>query len=164
VRAQVEYGTGFLVQPAFYVDPTSTGAQTTPVVALDPVSGDFLLAWADGGGNPGIRAQRVKFSGVPGGAVVPIEATAGANARPAIAYEPWQARFVVAWEDNRAGGPNWDVWGQFVGIDGSAWGSNFPIASKVGANAGVALAADPVTPHGLAAVEDSQTIVGQFLR
>ncbi|MDB5102092.1 MAG: hypothetical protein JWM80_6513, partial [Cyanobacteria bacterium RYN_339] len=164
VRAQIEYGTGFLVQPAFYVDTTTGATQTKPAWGYDPVSGDFLLAWADSSGTPGIRAQRVKFSGVTAGPVIPVETAAGANASPRLAYEPWQGKFVVAWQDNRAGGGTWDVYGQFMGIDGVPWGGNFPIAPNVGAGGVADLAVDPVTPHGLAAIEASGAVIGQLIR
>jgi hypothetical protein len=164
VRAQIEYGTGFLVQPAFFVDATAGATQTRPAWGYDPVSGDFLLAWADSSGNPGIRAQRVKFSGTAAGAVIPLEATAGANAVPRLAYEPWQGKFVVNWQDNRAGGTTWDVYGQYMGIDGVPWGSNFPVATNVGAGSTSDVAADPVTPHGLVAFEINNKILGQLLR
>jgi hypothetical protein len=164
VRVLVEYGTGMPVQPAFYVDSASATAKTAPAWGYDPVSGDFLLAWADGGGNPGIRAQRVTKGGLASGPVLALEATPGANINPRLAYEPWQGKFVVAWEDNRAGGSTWDVYGQYVGIDGSLWGSNFPIATNVGAGGGADVAADPVTPSGLAIIESGGAVTGQLLR
>lgn len=167
IRAVVERPNATVVGSIFGVDTAAGLPQTAPALAVDPATGDFLLAWADTSGTPGLKAQRISATtGAPVGSVIAVGDGSGTKAGTRIAYEPWQSKFVVVWEDDRRGG-NWDVLAQYVGLDGTQYGGNWPVRQINGAQGACAVAADPGTPRSLVAIQDptlGPTIVGQPIR
>jgi hypothetical protein len=104
----------------FRVNTVTTSSQSTPRVALS-AQGDFVISWVsqneDGSGN-GVYAQRYTASGQPDGSEFRVNTTtAGDQTLPAIAMG-LNKSFLVAWQDNGAGGPT-GIFAQRYGIAGT---------------------------------------------
>jgi hypothetical protein len=94
------------------VTPAAAGNQSEAAVAFDGTN--YLVVWQDTRlGASDIYATRVSPSGTvldPGG--FPISVAPDFQGSPAVAFDG--ANYFVFWEDQRAGSPNWDIYGARV--------------------------------------------------
>jgi hypothetical protein len=88
----------------------TTSPDTQPVAAYDPASGDYLVAWGQGGD---IYGQRVSAAGaaLDGATGFVISNATDVQAQPSIAFNGTD--FVVVWSDHRSG-TFYDIYGTRV--------------------------------------------------
>ena len=111
---------------------TSSANEAYPAAAYSSTDGTFLVVWQGRNiyGDYDIYGQRVSTGGLVGGQITicyPYEAND--QLKPRLAYDWYDARYLVVWEDHFFGTSNWDINGQLVNASGSLYGSNFTIAS-----------------------------------
>ncbi|RJR14703.1 MAG: hypothetical protein C4581_13535 [Nitrospiraceae bacterium] len=103
--------------------------QYGPVPAYDPESQKFLVVWYDDRNDPmstyDIYGQFVNPAGTLSGSNFAITSDPASQADPALAYDNYNQRFLVVWDDDR--GATVDIYGQLVNPDGTMSGSNFVI-------------------------------------
>jgi len=107
--------------------------QYEPDVAGDS-SGRFVVAWMDGRGSGGpadwnVFCQRFNSQGQRLGTNIQVTTDGNIQRTPDVSCGA-DGRFVVTWDDTRAG--NWDVYGQRYDADGSPVGQNFKVNDDVG--------------------------------
>jgi hypothetical protein len=89
---------------------------------------EYLVVWTDGrNGNDDIYAGRVSTSGAgldPNGFAVAAGST-HIEAQPSVAWG--QGSWLVAWNDDRAGASNFDIWGTIISPQGVVQ-AEFPIS------------------------------------
>lgn len=166
IQGRILNSDGTLGPGPFTLSPVITVDQAEPVASFDPTTGNFLVAWATIQNPFGIYGQLVSPSGSLVGSTVTLASPTGASKNyPAIAFEPWRQKFVVAWNDQRSS--NWQVYGQFVGTNGSLWGSNFNVSNLVSNDTNCALDVDPTNQRGMVAYQDASNggdVYGQVIR
>jgi len=132
----------------------STFDESTPAVAYDTSNHNkYLTVWVDsrsgsqifgsistGKDTPG-QGQPGNVTTISASADFAITAVAGNKAQPKVAFyqdtvTPANSRYLVVWTDSRNVGVPFanagsQIWGQFVGTDGSLIGVNFPISTLV---------------------------------
>ena len=107
-----------------------------------PSEGVFLVAWVCGDSdNVDVCGQLVQgATGEEGqkpgdllGGNIPISVGSGDAFGPTmVSFNPANRQFLVIWAHNREEtGLNFDIWGQFVGADGTLVGDNFQISSQL---------------------------------
>lgn len=107
-----------------------------------PSEGVFLVAWIRGDSNTadvygrlvqGATRQTGQKPGDLLGGKFQISDGTGVVFGPTMpaGFDPTNNQFLVVWADTRgASGLNFDIWGQFVGADGTLVGNNFQISSQ----------------------------------
>jgi hypothetical protein len=123
-----------------FVISNASSYQTSPSVAYNSQSKEFLIAWQDmRSGNLDIYGQRVDAAGSLTAGNFVISNASRTQANPAIAYNSASNEFLVAWQDDRNGDA--DIYGQWVDATGTLTGTgNFAVctASRTQTNAAVA--------------------------
>jgi hypothetical protein len=112
--------------------------------ALDPATGDFLVAWSDlgdgGASSPDLRLRRLRPGAGVLGEVVTLAAP-GEAIQPALAYHPASKRYLLAWTDRREFPDAASLaLARVLGPDGTPIGDEFDLG--IGAH-GAAIAAFP---------------------
>lgn len=99
----------------------ASGQQDAPLLISSDVNDDrrYLLVWADRSeGHWAVYGQFVRADGSLQGERFRIDDQADSNQRsPAVAYDPVEKRYMVAWEDDRHGGTA--IYGRVINTDGS---------------------------------------------
>jgi hypothetical protein len=114
-------------------DDAGTASQYDARVGMD-VTGKFVVVWEDyRDGNYNIYAQRYNASGVAQGVNFLVNDDGGSTSQtdPGVGMAS-DGRFVIVWEDERAGGGNDDIYGQRYDALGVAQGVNFLVSDDVG--------------------------------
>jgi len=119
---------GMPVGDEFEVNTTSNGTQDWPDVALD-IENHFVVVWEsvpqDGDGF-GVYGQWFS-EGAPVGGEIPVNfTTIGDQVKPAVAMDPENGRFVVAWAGEGPGDEE-NLFGQRFSFGGLPDGSEFPV-------------------------------------
>lgn len=133
---------GSRIGPNLRISGTSAGDVAFPDVAVNADTGLYLVVWMDSRNSPtrgwDVYGQRLSWSGVRLGPNFRISggAATGDEREPTAAYNPASGRFLVAWQDGRAG-PD-EIWGQRVAANGAPVGANLRVSG-----AGAARVAHP---------------------
>lgn len=141
-----------LVVGPFDLTPSETVPQAEPRIAVDTGTGEFLVAWVSQASPQQVVARRVSTAGALG-ATFTVGDGPGTKGAPRLAYQPYRQKFLVTWTDGRNGAP--DVYGQYVGSDGTRWGANFAIASGAGDQGPAAVGVDPAGRTAMVAYQDA---------
>ncbi|MBE9102857.1 cadherin domain-containing protein, partial [Vacuolonema iberomarrocanum] len=100
-------------------------ATEIPSIAIDPDSGEFVVAWvADGFGS--IRAQRYDSSGNPVGGEIAVSTAPNVKGKASIAMDQ-NGNFVVVWESDGQDGSNTGIYGRRFDSSGNPLGAEFLI-------------------------------------
>lgn len=131
------------------------GNQTKPDIAVDPTSGDFLVVWtrAVTGSRDSIMGQRLSAAGAPVGGAITVNAFNSMKQDAQIAYEPGRGTFLVAWGDDRSS--DTDLYATHIDLNGTPWGSEFPIMVQPNVQATCDLAVDPTSRKGLVLYQET---------
>lgn len=126
ISGQRYASSGVAVGPEFRVNAaTTTGSQTIPSVATDPL-GNFVVVWLNSGPDFGIAGQRYASSGAPLGPEFRVNTfTPGVNA-PSVARGA-SGGFVVVWENLVEDGSFDGVYGQRYAASGVPLGPEFRV-------------------------------------
>jgi hypothetical protein len=114
---------------------TAPGNQYYPEVAYDNADNEYLVVWQDdrnGASNYDIYGQRLSGIGALLGGGIPISAATGRQQWPVIAYNSINNEYLVAWEDDRLGTSNSEIYGQRLSGIGALLGSDIPISAAPG--------------------------------
>lgn len=153
--------------------------QITPAVVYNPDTDEYLGIWAEdrGAGND-LYFKRLFPNGLPeggperGGSPLLRDAdprsTHGARSAPAVAYNPAQQEFLVAWSELQDGADGSDVWIQRVASTGFARGSARRVAGGPGDQSDPALVYNGAREEYLLVWSDNKRdlddILGQKIR
>lgn len=118
----VNSGGGFLGQN-FPISPQGVEYRSAPIAAYDAATGRSLVVWGTTGGD--VLGQMVNPDGTLFGEVIPIATSSDYEVVPALAFDPNQGRFLVAWLDSSIG---YKIYGQLLGREGSLQGIPFLIS------------------------------------
>ncbi|MDQ6693893.1 MAG: S-layer homology domain-containing protein [Chloroflexota bacterium] len=139
-----------------------TSNQFYAAMAFNLAANQYLVVWEDmhnGALTPDLYGQLLAGDGSPIGTNFAISTAPNSQSSPRIAYSSVSNTYMVVWHDLRAGGNNWDIYGQRVsGSDGSLLGSNFPIFVDANAEVWPSIAYSPQTDQFLVAWH---TYIGQ---
>ncbi len=118
------------IGPEFRVNTHTQGAQQTflqnpQAVAVNPVTGDFVVTWSsqgqNGGGNWNVYVQRYNAAGVAQGPETLVAAAQnGADHEASTVAMAANGSFVVTWSGNQGG--HWNVYAQRFNAGGVAQG------------------------------------------
>lgn len=98
--------------------------QYSPVVAFNPVSGEYLVVWDDD-----ISARRLSLSGRLLGSKIPISLESPHQYKPAVAVME-DGTYLIVWEDLRnLGRRGADIYGQWLSAAGRPLGSNVALST-----------------------------------
>ncbi len=147
--------TGTLLGSNFAVSATSS-VQEYPDVAYNATTGEYLVAWHQ---DSLVYARRVLSDGAPSGAAVLVShengqpPASGLAERPALAYNPDQGHYLVAWADTRhdPGGVLGDILVQRLSLTGTLVGANTAVLSRTLDEFHAAVAYNPVAGEYLVA-------------
>ncbi len=123
---------------------TATGDQSWPAVASDGT--DFLVVWQDErNATAEIWAVRVASDGsvVAPGAFL-VSTGVGLESCPDVAYTGWTGfEYLVVWQDSRAGGTDWNIYGARVDVGGTVKDAGgLPLVTVAGNQDNAAVASD----------------------
>jgi hypothetical protein len=108
----------------FVVNTYTTGAQTSPAVAMD-ADGDFVVAWSSDGQDgalTGIYAQRFNSTGAPQGAEFHVNTfTTNRQSQPAVATND-AGSFVIVWQSSTQDGNGEGIYAQRYDAAGAPQG------------------------------------------
>ena len=115
----------------FRVNTTTAGDQTNPTVAVNRITGDFVIAWQsngqDGSGS-GIYAQRYKSARVAQGGEFRVNTTTvGDQTTPSVALDAGGNIFVTWQSYGQDGANSWGIFGQLFSSTGVAHDGEFRI-------------------------------------
>jgi hypothetical protein len=120
---------GSILKPEFPIS-SAAGDQSKPSVVYDAASKRFLVVWEDtrnaGATGLDIFGQHVSANGSLFGDVIIISEAGESQAKPSVAFDSLNNRFLVVWEDSRST-TDLDIYGQMVNADGSLFVLNNPI-------------------------------------
>ncbi len=120
------YGSQFAITTSPYND-------AFPALAYSSSAGAFLVVWQgrNAWGDYDIYGQQVNSAGslVGGQLSISTAYTANDQIKPRLAYDGYNYRYLVVWEDHFSGASNWEINGQLINASGSLYGGNFTIAS-----------------------------------
>ena len=110
---------------------TGTGNEEYPAVAYGIADGTFLVVWQgrNASGEYDIYGRRLTSSGALMGEQFTISSATNHQYKPRLAYDRFNYRYLVVWEDHFAGASNWDINGRLVNANGSLYGGSLSIAS-----------------------------------
>jgi hypothetical protein len=125
-------------------------------VAYNATTGEYLVAWHQ---DSLVYARRVLSDGTPSGAAILVShengqpPASGLAERPALAYNPDQGHYLVAWADTRydPGGLLGDILVQRVSLSGTLVGANTAVLSRTLDEFHAAVAYNPVAGEYLVA-------------
>ncbi len=131
IFAQLLYENGTLYGLQFVISALSDN-EAYPSVAYSSYDGSYLVVWQkrNAWGEYDIYGQRVTAGGSLVGSPILISAAANHQYYPRLAYDYYDHRYLVVWEDHFLGASNWDINGQLINADGSLYGSTIAIASE----------------------------------
>jgi len=119
------YSTWFL-GAEFEISTSTTVDQLNPVVAFNPAAGSdgawLVVFERDESDSSEIGGWLVAADGAPAATGFYINNDGGDQLYPDVAYSAYGDQWLVVWEDHRAGGTNYDIYGQRVAADGSVAG------------------------------------------
>lgn len=109
------------------------GEQRNPKAACEGETGRCLVAWDDGRGgtNRDIYGQWVNGGSTLQGMNFPIAEAVNDQQYPAVAHDPLNRRFLVAWEDSRSG-VSFDIYAQLLDASGTPQGAAISVSSAEG--------------------------------
>jgi hypothetical protein len=129
---------------------TDSGDQSSPQVAYNSASGEYLVVWTDPRGSGDIYGQRVSGDGGLSGSEIGISTASGYQNTPQVAYNSASGEYLVVWTDNR----NLDAYGQRVSGTGDLVGSDIPISPASGSQTYPAVAYNSTSGEYLVAWDD----------
>ncbi len=150
---------GSILKAEFSVS-SAAGDQSKPSVVYDSASQRFLVVWEDnrntGATGLDIYGQRVSSNGALFGSVIIISDADKDQAKPSIAFDSLNNRFLVVWEDNRnSGATGLDIYGQRVSSNGALFGSVIIISDADEDQAKPSVAFDSLNNRFLVVWEDN---------
>ena len=107
----------------FALSPLGVEYRTPPLAAHDVAIGRSLVVWGTTGGD--ILGQMINNDGTFFGNVIPIASTNTYEGIPALAFDPTQGRFLVAWLGLTNDYP---IYGQLISHEGVLEGTSFIIS------------------------------------
>ena len=159
IYAQRYNAAGVVQGGEFQVNTYTTGAQTSPCVAMDAV-GDFVISWTsqgqDGSGW-GVFAQRYNATGVAQGAEFLVNTyTTNDQIKPTVAMDA-VGDFVIAWDSNNQDGSLYGVNAQRYNAAGVAQGGGFQVNTyTTGNQTNASVAMDAAGDFAIAWMSDLQ--------
>ncbi|MFA6133899.1 MAG: CARDB domain-containing protein [Phycisphaerae bacterium] len=115
---------------AFLVNTYTTGNQSDSEVAVNVVTGDFVVAWQSEGQDEsswGVYGQRYAADGTRQGSEFRANTyTNDQQCNPVVAMDA-DGEFVVSWQSHGQDGSSWGVYGQRYTADGTAAGGEFRV-------------------------------------
>jgi hypothetical protein len=115
---------------AFRVNTYTTGNQSDSEVAVNVVTGDFVVVWqseGQDGSTWGVYGQRYNSAGVAQGAEFLVNTyTNDQQSNPAVAMDA-DGDFAISWQSHGQDGSSWGVYGQRYNAAGTALGSEFRV-------------------------------------
>jgi hypothetical protein len=111
--------------PPLLLSPVS-GSGTEPDVCYNPEDGHFLTVWAQLQGGTGYDVKAFRLSKELYNLGQTTIFAPGDQWVPRVAYSGAADRYLIVWQDNRSG-QSWDIYGQFVGRNGSTLGAALPL-------------------------------------
>ena len=105
------------------------GELTDPIVAHDPYTNAYLVAWDDETEGD-IEGILLDGSGGAAGSAFNISDGVDVRRNPAIAFSPDDSHYLVAFEYQTLDGT--DIYGRRLAADGSRPGTDFPLCTAVG--------------------------------
>lgn len=140
------YSTWFL-GTEFEISASTTVDQLNPTVAFNPdagTAGAWLVVFQrDETDGMEIGGWLVAADGDPAATGFYINDDSGDQVYPDVAYSAYGDQWLVVWEDHRAGGVNYDIYGQRVSATGSLIGPVRTIYNPAEEQAYPAVAASP---------------------
>jgi cation diffusion facilitator CzcD-associated flavoprotein CzcO len=102
-----------------------------PALAYDSMNNRYLVVYEqfNVGVKGDIYGQLLNADGTAYGSEISISTATNDQYTPSVAYDSGNGRFLVAWDDERNGNANSDIYGQLVNANGSLNGPNFPIST-----------------------------------
>ena len=153
---------------------SETGNQQSPALTYNAENEEFLVVWEDWripGTSPDIYGQRVGVagSGLPG-VNFPVSTSNGADSQlaPDVIYANGQDAYRVIWHDDRNVDTGNDIYGQWVGVDGSILGAaDTPVFRYTGWQQYPAMAYSPTYDRAITVWQDGRNgvdtdIYGRF--
>jgi hypothetical protein len=118
----------------FRVNTTTQNDQTQAAVAMNPATGDFVIAWA---GDPlvgtwSVYAQRYNAAGVAQGGEFQVSPVTGSQTNPAVSMDS-HGNFLVCWTVT-VGGASTGIYAQQYDGTGTAVGTAFCVNAAAGGN------------------------------
>ena len=114
----------------FLVNSHTASPQMYPSVAINALTGDFVIAWQSSGQDGdgyGVYAQRYDADGTPDGPEFRVNAyTAGSQSAAAVAMDD-TGNFIIVWSSYAQYGDNYGIFGQRYDADGTPNGTEFRI-------------------------------------
>jgi hypothetical protein len=135
-------GSGALVGSEIPIS-TAPESQITPAVEYNSANSEYLVVWRDARQdfvNSDIYGQRLSGSGALLGSEIPISTAPGSQLLPVIVHNSTNNEYLVAWQDDRIGTSNSDIYGQRVSGSGALVGSEIPISKAPGSQDSPAIA------------------------
>lgn len=101
----------------------SAGGRHDPALTYNPAYQEYFLVWSEAAGSSGhdVFGVRVSSAGFARGTPRVLAGGPGDQTRPAIAYNPVEQAYLLAWEDNARDID--DVWGMRIRANGIPYGS-----------------------------------------
>jgi hypothetical protein len=130
IYGQLVSSDGALLGDNFVVSATPN-VERRPVVAANPDTGNFLLAWESTvGSRLDVFSQAVDAAGGLLGEPLELGAELGGGKnRPAIDYLPRQDVFLVVWDNSTFGNSSDGIYGQLTAGDGRLRQNAFPLTT-----------------------------------
>ena len=123
VYGQIVNSSGSFQGNNFAISALGVEYRTPPLIAHDAVTGRSLVVWGTTGGD--ILGQMINNDGTFYGDVIPIAASDTYDGVPALAFDPTQGLFLVAWLRLTNDYP---IYGQLVTPEGALEGTSFIIS------------------------------------
>ena len=114
----------------------SRKGQERPAAAYDPGSNQYLAVWQDfrSAQDYDIYGRLISSSGALPGQEFSVATAGSLNGDPSVAFNAAQQVFLVVWQEIRAGGTGYDIYGQRVGTQGQLVGASFLVSRDTAAN------------------------------
>ncbi|MFO7698171.1 MAG: hypothetical protein R6X16_13580, partial [Anaerolineae bacterium] len=142
-------GKGLALDAPFCVSTFPAEYHESPRVAFNPVTQEYLVAYTrkPEGGYTDVYVRRVRYDGAWISAPVQLSWGGGYHSRPAVAYNPLQSEYVVAWSNYWAAGGQ-DISAQRVRSDGLALNSTLVVSGPQIAASQPAISYSPLAYGG----------------
>jgi len=130
IVGQLIFSMGEPLGIALYIS-RADGRQTDPAVVYNTEDKEYQVVWTDrrSGLDSDIYGQRLSSIGDLLGGNFPVSVAEGGQREPDVAYSSLDDRYLVLWEDHRAG--NADIYGRLVTNRGELSGQEFPISAAM---------------------------------
>jgi hypothetical protein len=113
---------------SYTTGPQQTFPQTPQAVAMNPVTGDYVIAWSsqnqDGSGW-GVYAQRYNAAGAPQGPEFRVNTTTANDQQYASVAMDGSGNYVITWSSQNQDGSGWGVYARRYNGGGVAQGGEF---------------------------------------